>query len=201
MRWLQWALDNLWTLLIIAGVAAQLLQAVRARKNKDADAPEADFVPEDESFEDPELAERTRRIREEIQRKISERQRGGSPAPESRDEPEPPFAPDEPPLVREVAVERAPVPPVAAGHMTRLEAQRSAEILEQQAALAQRLRQAKEMKAASVRRAAHEAKTANKDVQARKVARGELLEDLHSPQALRRAFVLREVLGPPVGLR
>jgi hypothetical protein len=31
--------------------------------------------------------------------------------------------------------------------------------------------------------------------------RGELMDDLRDPQALRRAFVLREVLGPPVALR
>jgi len=32
-------------------------------------------------------------------------------------------------------------------------------------------------------------------------ARTVVLDDLRSPQALRRAFVLREVLGPPVALR
>ena len=32
-------------------------------------------------------------------------------------------------------------------------------------------------------------------------SRGGLLADLRDPSSLRRAFVLREVLGPPVGLR
>ena len=32
-------------------------------------------------------------------------------------------------------------------------------------------------------------------------SRGDLLADLRDPASLRRAFVLREVLGTPVGLR
>jgi hypothetical protein len=32
-------------------------------------------------------------------------------------------------------------------------------------------------------------------------ARDRILGDLRDPEALRRAFVLREVLGPPVALR
>ena len=35
----------------------------------------------------------------------------------------------------------------------------------------------------------------------RTAARARLLADLADPQSVRRAFVLREVLGPPVGLR
>lgn len=202
MKWLQWALDNLWTLLIIAGVVAQLLQSIRSRKGPDADAPEADLAPKEYEFEDPELSERTRRIREEIQRKIAERQRGGQSAPNLPDLEEealPPLA--EPPVRREPMSEPAPAPARFPGYATRLDAQRSAEILEQQAALADRLRQVQDMKASAVRRAAHEARSVNVSAQARQVARGALLEDLHSPQALRRAFLLREVLGPPVGLR
>lgn len=202
MRWLQWALDNLWTLLIIAGVVAQLLQAMR-RKGQDAETPGTDAAPKEYEFEDPELAERTRRIRAEIQRKISERQRGGAPAPaESAWEQEAPSAPAMPPVAREIVSERAPTPPpVMPGYGTRFDAQRSAEILEQQAALAERLQQAEEMKAAARRRAIYEAKTVSGEGQARKAARAELLEELRTPEALRRAFILREVLGPPVGLR
>lgn len=200
MRWLQWVLDNLWTLLIIAGVAAQLLQSIRGRKEQGGRTPDADAAPEEYEFGDPELAERTRRIREEIQRKIAQRQRGGAPAAETA--PEPATFAEAPPVIRESAAGPAPVPaPAIPGYATRIDAQRSAEILEQQAALADRLRQAQEMKATALRRAAFEAQTASGVAQARKVARGALLDDLHSPAALRRAFVLREVLGPPVGLR
>ena len=35
----------------------------------------------------------------------------------------------------------------------------------------------------------------------RAVAQHELMGDLSDPRSLRRAFVLREVLGPPIGLR
>ncbi len=204
MRWLQWVLDNLWTLLIIAGVLAQLLQAVRNRKEQGGDAPEADLAPRDDQFEDPELAERTRRIREEIQRKIAERQRGGAPAAEAEPapwEPEPAPFEEPPPVIRETRPERAPEPAPMPAYATRVETQRAAEILEQQAALADRLRQAQDMKVAAQRRAAFEAASVSPIMQARQVARGALLDDLRSPEALRRAFVLREVLGPPVGLR
>ncbi len=207
MRWLQWALDNLWTLLIIAGVVAQLLQAMKGRKGQGDAAPEAHAAPQDYEFEDPELAERTRRIREEIQRKIAQRQRGDASDAESTPEPaswdaEPAAFEEAPPVIRPTSVERAPAAaPAIPGYATRLDAQRSAEILEQQAALAERLRQAQDMKAAAQRRAAFEAQSISPVTQARQVARGALLDDLHSPAALRRAFVLREVLGPPVGLR
>lgn len=203
MKWLQWALDNAFTLLIIAGVLAQLIQSIRGRKEQGGATPDAESAPREFEFEDPELAERTRRIREEIQRKIAERQRGAPAAPpmsefEREDEPQA----EAPPVLREVVSERQPAPPpVFPGYATRLDAQRSAEILEQQAALADRLRQAEEMKAAAVRRAAYEAQTANTVAKARTAARGALLDELRDPTALRRAFVLREVLGPPVGLR
>ncbi|PTX96616.1 hypothetical protein [Opitutus sp. ER46] len=42
---------------------------------------------------------------------------------------------------------------------------------------------------------------AKREAEGRRAARGRLLEDLASPDALRRAIVLREVLGPPVSLR
>lgn len=198
MKLIQWALDNLFTLLIIGGVLAQLFQAIRSKKNPES-APE-EAPPKEYESEDPALAERTRQIREEIRRKIAERQRGGEsggvPVPELV--PEPAADEEPPPLIREVRLE--PVSPAAQAH-PRLDAQRAAEILEQQAALADRLRQVDEMKASAVRRAAFEASTVSPDAGQRQQRRGALLDDLHDPVALRRAFVLREVLGPPVGLR
>lgn len=205
MNVLQWVLDNLFTVLIIAGVLAQLIQAVKGRKADDEDAGPAVEPPGEES-EDAEQAERTRRIREDIRRRIAERRAGGAPpaepAPEQELETEEvygePVYREPPPLVREVAA--APPPPVVVA-APRFEAQRQAEILEQQAALAERLRQLEEMKAAAQRRAAFEALTVSSVAAERAQARGALLDDLRDPAALRRAFVLREVLGPPVGLR
>lgn len=201
---MKWVLENLWTLLIIAGVLAQLLQSIRNRK-QEGESGSPHETPPPREFEDPELAERTRRIREEIQRKIAERQRGGAPAAGQEappwEEAEPAAYGEEPPVVREVVLERPAPPSLAPAYGSRLEAQRAAEILEQQAALAERLRQAQEMKAAAQRRAAFEAKSVTPVVRARQAARGALIEDLRSPEALRRAVILREVLGPPVGLR
>lgn len=201
---MKWVLDNLWTLIIIAGVIAQLLQSIRAKKEERRGGPPltGDEEPEAREFEDPELAERTRRIREEIQRKIAERQRGGAPAPDAFPEEAPAWetrVPEraEPPVVREVVAAPADFP----GYATRGDSRRSAEILEQQAALAERLEQAQKMKAASQRRAAFEHRTTGVKERARTEARQALNDELRDPAALRRAFILREVLGPPLSLR
>jgi hypothetical protein len=203
MRVLQWVLDNLFTVLIIAGVLAQMIQAVKGRKGGDDDAGPTVEPPKEVEFEDPELAERTRRIREDIRRKIAQRQSGGAPEAEPEPElaPEPSAYDEPPPVVREVAVDRpAPPPPVMVAS-SRFDAQRQAEVLEQQAAMMDQVRQLEEMKAAAQRRAAFEASTVSPAAAARTKARGALIDDLRDPVALRRAFVLREVLGPPVGLR
>lgn len=198
-----WVSKHLFTLIIIAGVIAQLIKAVRGQKGGDEEAPPA--PEEHKTFADPELAERTRRIREEIQRKIAERRRGAtgyetpsapSPVPES--EPASPYeAP--PPLVREVVVEPAPAPVRVT--VSRAETQRQAEILEQQAALAEKMRELELMKSAATRRTEFEHLTTDRETESKVAARGALLDDLRQRDALRRAFVLREVLGPPVALR
>ncbi|WP_415910580.1 hypothetical protein [Oleiharenicola sp. Vm1] len=108
---LEWVTKHAFTLVIIAGVVAQLIKAIRGQKDTD-DAPPA-AAPEDKPFEDPELAERTRRIREDIQRRIAERRRGAagyepSAAPPPVPDPEAAFEEAPPPLVREVVVERTP---------------------------------------------------------------------------------------------
>lgn len=203
MKLVQWVLDNLFTVLIIAGVLSQLIQAIKGKKGQpEADATEA--APEAQ-FEDLETAERTRRIREEIRRKIAERQGGDAstepppfaPEPELRPEPAA-YEPEPPPLPRSVIAERAPE---AAAALSRLESQRQAEILEQQATLAERMRELETMKAAAQRRAAFEALSVSQATVQREKTRGALLDDLRDPQALRQAIILREVLGPPVALR
>lgn len=198
---LEWVTKHAFTLVIIAGVVAQLIKAIRGQKDTD-DAPPA-AAPEDKPFEDPELAERTRRIREDIQRRIAERRRGAagyepSAAPPPVPDPEAVFD-EAPPLVREVVVERTPERTRAT--VSSAEAQRQAEILEQQAALAEKMRELELMKAAAARRSEFERATADTQAETKVAARGALLDDLRSGTALRRAFVLREVLGPPVALR
>ena len=66
MKWIQLLLDNVWAVVIIAGVLGQIFQALAKRKDERSVATKR---PEYE-FEDPELAARTRKIREEIQRKL-----------------------------------------------------------------------------------------------------------------------------------
>ena len=186
---MNWVFDHLQLVIAIAGAIAWWLSQ---KKQAQAD----DTAPQKETtFDDPELAERTRRIREEIQRKIEQRAKGYA-----TEQPRLPRAETaEPPVVREVVITRA-APEMRKG-MAQAETQRQAEILEQQAALAMKLREAELMKAAALKRAEFAAATADHSVAARTLSRSTVLDDLRDPAALRRAFILREVLGPPVALR
>ena len=189
---MNWVFDHLQLIIAIAGGIAWWLG-----QKKQASAGGASPRPaEERGFQDPELAERTRRIREEIQRKIEQRAKGYA-----TEQPRRPVAEvaAPPPLMREVVATPAPVRPGRG--MSHEEAQQQAEILEQQAALAEKLREAELMKAASLKRTEFEAATSDHMASARTQTRSTMLEDLRTPDALRRAFILREVLGPPVALR
>ncbi|HTL66785.1 MAG TPA: hypothetical protein VL200_03915 [Lacunisphaera sp.] len=203
---MDWIAHNLQVIIAIAGaVAWWLTQRKRDESTGDSES-------SGKTFGDPELAERTRRIREEIQRKIDQRNRGlarrtavppPSAAPRPTDEE---GLPGFPPLLRELMEAQAPVPPVipaapARADPGRAAAQRQAEILEQQATMAEQLRMAKEMKEAALRRRQFEQTVADRESAGVTALRGALEEDLRSPESLRRAFLLREVLGPPVALR
>ena len=181
---MDWILDHL---RLIIGAAGAIAWWLNKRKQERATG---QLAPRKEATSgDPDLAERTRRIREEIQRKIEQRAR-------SYKEPAPPA----PPLVREAAASRIDPPLISKTHAARFDAQKNAEILEQQAALAEKLRQATELKAAAARRVQFENQTSGEEP-ARAAARSALAEDLRNPAVLRRAFVLREIIGPPVALR
>ena len=186
---MDWVFDHLQVIIAAAGAIAWWLN----QRRKGAE----DAAPNEPTFEDPELAERTRRIREEIQRKIAERARGYANERPTIPRDQQPVEP--PPIVREVVV-TPPLPKLRTG-MTHAEVQRQAEILEQQAALAEQLREAELMKAAALKRTEFEAATADQTAAARTLSRSTVLGDLRDPAALRRAFILREVLGPPVALR
>lgn len=194
---MDWIFDHLWVLIAIAAVIARMLN-----KKKDADASSGDSpAPAREyEFEDPELAERTRKIREEIQRKIAERrgQHMQPPVlPSEQARPAPIMRSPEatmPEVLREL---RQPEPQVS----RRMVQANAAEELERQATLREKLEEARVMKEAALKRAAFEASIADKEPAVLQQARAVVLDDLRSPQALRRAFVLREVLGPPVALR
>lgn len=137
---------------------------------------------------DPAWAERTRRIQEEIRRKIAER-RGQTVAPEAA-----PVGPGmEPPVIY---VEERVIPPVM---------ESSSAVLERQQQLADQMR-ALELARATQQRHAAQLSAEIKSESASSAglltaARAGLMTDLRDPAGLRRAFMLREVLGPPVGLR
>ncbi len=185
---MEWVLDHLRLIFVIGGGIAWWLN-----QRKQVQTGEKAPPPPEATFDDPELAERTGKIREEIQRKIEQRAKGYANEQPTlpHSEPEAP-----PPVIREVVVARQPVRAAS-----RVEAQRQAEILEQQAALMEKLREAELRKIAVKRRTDFEESTADHSAEARTAIRATVLDDLGSPAALRRAFILREVLGPPVALR
>lgn len=189
---MDWILDHLWVVLAVAGAIAQMLMKKKPQEGVDEETP-----PREETFENPMLAERTRKIREEIQRKIEERRRGGAL---TRPEPPPELAPESvrelPPVVQEVFTSPRQLRETA----DRVETERHAEMLERQAALAEQLRQAQAMKAGAQKRAEFETRVSDAD-QTNDRSRGALVVELRDPAALRRAFVLREILGPPVALK
>ena len=77
--------------------------------------------------------------------------------------------------------------------------------LERQQQLAEQMRMLEEKRTLVQRRAVEIAAGQKRDAESetgvRASARGELLADLRETSSLRRAFVLREVLGAPVALR
>lgn len=206
---MKWLFENPWVLVVIAGLVAQVLKALN-RGSRGASEQEEPPTAKEFEFEDAELAERTRKIREDIRRKIEERRGQHTRPPEPPSE-QPRFSPQDrspeampspvmglPELIREVMQPRtAAEPPV----LSRSDSRREAEEIERQAALMEQLKEAELMKAAAQRRIAFEAEISDKQEGLRTQARGAVLDDLRDPAALRRAFILREVLGPPVALR
>jgi hypothetical protein len=97
---MDWVSDHLQIIIAAAGAVAWWL-----KQRKDAQDAAAGAPPhEEKTFEDPELAERTRRIREEIQRKIEQRARGYPTEQPRPIQPGPADVP--PPVIREVFVEQ-----------------------------------------------------------------------------------------------
>ncbi len=135
---------------------------------------------------DPTEAERTRRIQEEIRRKIAERRSQAAPAevmrraePERMAEPE--NVPPEPPPVDSTEA-----------------------VLERQQELADQMQALETARLLEQRKAAVVADTARNEaerVAAVVAMRGALLADLRTRPTARRAMLLREILDRPVALR
>ena len=137
---------------------------------------------------DPAEAERTRRIQEEIRRKIAERRSQAAPAEVMRRaEPEP-----------ERMAEPENVPPEP------LPVDSTEAVLERQQQLADQMRALETARLLEQRKSAAVADTARHETEraAAVVAmRGALLADLRNRPTARRAMLLREILDRPVALR
>jgi hypothetical protein len=207
---LEWLLERLGVVVFIIIVVVQIVRGVM--RSRQSAPPEEDAKP-DALEED----RRVREIQETIRRRIAERRgeqappvgpppvmrRESAPAPEPSPKttqmPEPFGGPlrrvlEE--LERQARPEPAPAPAPPPVIDTR-----SAE-LERQRRLAEEIRALEEARAAAKKKAAA-AREAEAQLTATMshAARGRVVGDLQDPASLRRAIVLREVLGTPVGLR
>jgi hypothetical protein len=203
-----WVFDNFQLILAIAGAIAWWLnQRAREKAGESADY-DQDGVPEapqrpltQEEFEN---AERTRRIQEEIRRKIAER--AGLPVP---------AAPEVPELVPEATLRPLTQPEVFRPQAQEVRAQPPSlprqdpdvEVLARQRRLAEQMEELERARAEAAARAAtvaaHSSTTlfAEKTRPRRGGAEKDFLKDLADVRSLRKAVVLREVLGTPAGLR
>lgn len=185
---MDWLIDHIQLVIAVAAAFAYWLNARKQQQPEEDDEPNVRQL-RDESQEAAEEAERARRIREEIRRKIAERVGGDVTAPRPVAGP--------PPVIRQLEVN----PPRLDPEPPRQPMIDSA-LLEQQRRLQEQLEEAVRAKqrAQEIRREVPtKRRTASTAVPA--LAGRGIRADLQNRESLRRAVVLREVLGPPVGLR
>lgn len=205
---MKWILQNLEVVIVILIFASQVLRALLKARRTEAKR---------ETPGDLDAERRVREVQEEIRRQIASRRREAEAA-----EPPPLAHPSEarPPVPRPQTTQ---MPEPFGGPLGRMleELQRRAQQptspppplvqkvntaeLERQQRLADELRAAEETRLLAQRRAAHlaaeRAAEAESETALRTATHDRLLDDLRNPQNLRRAVVLREILGTPVGLR
>lgn len=191
---MHWIFDNLQLLIVVAGAVAYWLnQRKREKEGQDADY-DGDGIPERRGTVAPnadalEEEERTRRIQEEIRRKILERRSGTPPVAI----PEPVTEFREQSGWREQ--ESRPKPPVVTPPLL------DDGVLARQRSLQEQLQALEARRAAAKTRTAFPPAPAERVRGATRATLPELVTSLRDPAAIRRAIVLREVLGPPVSLR
>jgi hypothetical protein len=200
---MEWVLDHLQIIIAVAAAIAYWLNQRRQGHADDTGDMPTQMPPRDFNA-DPEEEARTRRIQDEIRRKIAERAAGGPiNVPPPAAEPPPLFRTESPaprpvatPLPQREFTREAVPPPVLTPPTFQANAgailERQRELAEQLEALAS-TRRIVERKAAAI--------VAHAKAQEPSPIRGELMHELRGAHNLRRAMVLREVLGPPVGLR
>ncbi len=202
MRWLQWLVDNPQLLFIVGGAIAYWINERRKAKEGREMAEEADREPDE-----IEMEERTRRIQEEIRRKIAERQ-GQPPAVEPSPyelerAPMPPPLPSAPPQLpeaRPILVAEEVGSGAAEIERVMEEQRRYAEQLDRLAA-AERASQAATPGAVPLTMAVYQQSAEGRAGMPTSRGGERILVGLHDREALRRAIVLREVLGAPKALQ
>jgi hypothetical protein len=207
---MDWILAKLPILIVVLVFAAKIFSAF-ANSKKAKRQHEAEHDPAEEQ-------RRVAEIQEQIRRQIAARRQGtparpAQPASHPMQRPiargaETTAAPD--PLgggtIRRVfeEMERKLQPPSPPVEPPPLVQHRRAEF-ERQQQLADQMKALEEQRTLAQKRAAHAAEQQQAEAVSESkilsVARTRTLEDLRDPQAIRRAFILREVLGTPVGLR
>lgn len=200
---MDWILDHLQLLIAIAGAIAYWLNARKKEKAGEPDDYDGDGKPDvlqqdGRSLREPAAPvqhdDNTRRVQEEIRRLIAERNRG-----ENRPVLPSTPAPATPPPLRRSEPELAPY----AAEARRAETEReAAAVLERQRGLADQFA-ALQARRAAASREAKDVWAASPEPAARKTGAEDvsLLRELRNVRSLRKAIVLREVLGTPVGLR
>ena len=191
---MRWIFENPQILVLIAGAVAYWLNERRkAKEIKQEMEQELNREPTDD-----EMAERMRRIQDEIRRKIEERQGGGQPPPLP---PSVPVLRTPPPMPEAPVVRSAPVVVIAEAGTGAAELER---VMEQQRHYAAQLRELESLSRTAPKPAALAAVDSFSGTAATGVTvrRGlGLLEGLRDREALRRAVLLREILGPAKGLQ
>ena len=209
---IQWILEHIGIVIVIVVFIVQMVRGVLQQTRNRQPPPMRRDAGDEER--------RVREVQEQIRRQIAARRAantgGEAPPPLVREEPRPVSRPEttqmpEPfgggPLGRMLeelqrkAQQHLPPPPPPPVLVER----HNAAELERQQRLADELKALQESRRVVQRRAAHaeEARhlVADSEPALRGGARVRLLRDLGDPESLKRAFVLREVLGAPVGLR
>jgi hypothetical protein len=208
---MEWISEHL--LQIIVAIAAAIAAYLNNRK-KEKDGEPADFdgdgIPDNRPghFEptkmDLDEAERTRRVQDEIRRKIAERRAGGQPVPPLV-APRPVSQPIPEVIRRHYEPPVAP-PPLPSRSAQAAQAARDEDVLARQRAMEEQLRQL-EARRAETKRLAQEAaapmsaEAAYRTAAVARASGADVLADLRAPGGARRAWILREVLGTPAGLK
>jgi hypothetical protein len=210
---IEWILEHLGIVVVIVLFVAQMVRGVLQQAKNRQPPPMQRAAGEEER--------RVREVQEQIRRQIAARRSGQVPAPErapvsTAEEPRPLPRPETTQLPefggplgrmleelqRKVQQQHTPPPPPPPPLVVE---RRNVAELERQEHLAAELKALEDARQVAKRRAMHVADdklaVAESEPALRSGARERLLGDLSDPQSLRRAFVLREVLGPPIGLR